>query len=351
MAYKEIYITLDEYQAKYLGMGLLYEGFVIGYGYIYVSGFVIQPPHWNGYNPLPGRFYGEDAHCKMGNQLVEDRSEEAVILSLKPLRDELENKIITKNPKDGTLVINLGMNRFVSFPEDKGWCTVEFVKSKVIPNEIALEVSYKAKDDIGNEISGNIQILLKDIAFNYDLNIVSSEHSTMSEQSNLSSEYGPRWLSFIPIIGSARDAYEDFENGRYWWGAFNTVMAVSDIFFVKSLFVAGGKLAAKTAFKTGSHTWGATRSWMGRTGQAAKGQPVHHWFLHQNQGIGKHVPEWIKNQPWNLMPMDNKLIHQSIHGIGANPYNSIQKFYYGTPQWFKASGMYGINIIENGTRE
>ena len=128
-------------------------------------------------------------------------------------------------------------------------------------------------------------------------------------------------------------------------------MAISDVFLVKSLFVAGGKFAAKTAFKTGSHTWGATRSWMGRTGQAAKGQHVHHWFLHRNQGIGKHAPDWLKNQPWNLMPMKNKLMHQSVHGVGPNAYNAVQRLYYGTPQWFKASSAYGINSIENGTRE
>jgi hypothetical protein len=34
--------------------------------------------------------------------------------------------------------------------------------------------------------------------------------------------------------------------------------------------------------------------------------------------------------------MENDLLHQSIHGVGRNPYGPLGQFMYGTPGWFKA---------------
>ena len=51
--------------------------------------------------------------------------------------------------------------------------------------------------------------------------------------------------SLIPIWGSGRAAVDDFQNGRWGWGIFNTVMAISDVFLVKSAITAIGKLAVK----------------------------------------------------------------------------------------------------------
>lgn len=76
----------------------------------------------------------------------------------------------------------------------------------------------------------------------------------------------------------------------------------------------GGLLNAfgKGAFAfrtTGSHTWGATRSWMNRRGiqSPGAGQQRHHWLFEQNQGIGKNVPDAIKNQPYNTNPISAEL--------------------------------------------
>jgi len=70
--------------------------------------------------------------------------------------------------------------------------------------------------------------------------------------------------------------------------------------------IGGGLLNAlgKGAFRfktIGSHTWGATRSWMNRRGimMIRQGQNRHHWLLERNQGIGRFFPDIIKNQPWN----------------------------------------------------
>jgi RHS repeat-associated protein len=140
------------------------------------------------------------------------------------------------------------------------------------------------------------------------------------------------WPSLIPVYGSVMQARHDFDTDQPVWGSVNTAMAVSDIFLVKSI----AKGVAVGACKTGSHTWGATRRWLGKTGFAGKGQPVHHWFLERGEGLGKYVPDWIKNQPWNLMTLPDQATHIAIHGKGAQAMNIGEQLWFGTPQWFKA---------------
>lgn len=76
--------------------------------------------------------------------------------------------------------------------------------------------------------------------------------------------------------------------------------------------VGGGLLNAlgKGAFRfktAGSHTWNATRSWMNRRGiqMTRPGQQRHHWLFERNKGIGRYVPDAIKNQPWNTNPISS----------------------------------------------
>jgi len=49
-------------------------------------------------------------------------------------------------------------------------------------------------------------------------------------------------------------AKNDFQNGRYGWALFNSGMAISDVFLVKSLIVGGGKIVVGTFGKTGGHS-------------------------------------------------------------------------------------------------
>ncbi len=161
---------------------------------------------------------------------------------------------------------------------------------------------------------------------------------------------GPGLLeSSIPVWGSGRLATQNFRNGDYGWGVFNTVMAFTDVFLVKSLIIGAGKVSAGTAWKTGSNTWPATRRWLGKTGQAAKGQHIHHWFLHRNQGIGQYFPNVIKNQPWNLMRMPSPQFHTFLHNKERTAVNVFGKLYLGTPQWSKATAAYGGGRVTNGT--
>jgi RHS repeat-associated protein len=135
--------------------------------------------------------------------------------------------------------------------------------------------------------------------------------------------------SFVPIWGSGRQAINDYSTGHYVWGSVNTVMAVSDLVLVKT--VATG--VARGAWKTGGVAWSTVRGWMGETGRAEAGQQVHHWAIPRN-GWGKEIPDWLKNQPWNLMPMESAELHQAIHGWGE--LGEFGRFWSGTPDWFKA---------------
>ncbi len=55
--------------------------------------------------------------------------------------------------------------------------------------------------------------------------------------------------SLIPVWGEGRSAVNSFQKGEWGWGLFHTAMAISDVFLVKSLVTAGGKLIVKTAIK------------------------------------------------------------------------------------------------------
>ena len=134
------------------------------------------------------------------------------------------------------------------------------------------------------------------------------------------------WESMIPVWGSGKQAYEDFNCGRWGWGLFNTALAITDI--IPARAVAGGLI--KGAWKGGSNTWKATRAWYGATRNLAKGTPVHHWLIPRG-GWGSHVPDVIKNQPWNLMPMPNQKFHNAVHGWGPDAFNAAERFWYGTP--------------------
>jgi RHS repeat-associated protein len=156
--------------------------------------------------------------------------------------------------------------------------------------------------------------------------------------------------SLIPVWGSGRQAVHDFQCGDWGWGLFNTALAVTDLALVKSL-VQG---AAKGAWKFGSHSWRATREWYGKTRALAKGQPVHHWAIERNSAVGKHVPDAIKNQPWNLMEMPNRQFHDSVHGWGPNAMGPAGQLWHGTPAWTKqatgAAGGRAVNGMNNECR-
>ena len=147
-------------------------------------------------------------------------------------------------------------------------------------------------------------------------------------------------VGLIPVYGSSLNSIYNFSQGNGGWGTFYSAMAVSDAFLARSIVTGLGK----GCWKVGSHTWKATRSWYGRTRALASGTEVHHWLLHQNEGLGRWFPEWFKNQPWNLVVVDggvvngtrysSKTIHLAIHGTSRRlTLEWYERALYGTPEW------------------
>jgi RHS repeat-associated protein len=135
--------------------------------------------------------------------------------------------------------------------------------------------------------------------------------------------------SFVPVWGSGREAINEFQEGHWGWGLFNAGLAVSDVFLLGT----AAKSVCKGAWKTGSNSWRATRDWYGKINDLEPGTPVHHWLIEQNSDFGKLVPDWLKNQPWNLMPMESRDFHNAVHGWGPNAFNAFEAAWHGTPDW------------------
>jgi hypothetical protein len=166
--------------------------------------------------------------------------------------------------------------------------------------------------------------------------------------------------SLIPLWGAGRNTLADLEEGNYGSAALNGAMFLSDLFLVgaPAKFIAkaaltgarkGGLKGAREAARYAvmgpiraekpSHTkWKYVRSQLGKHGMLEKYQHGHHWIVHRNEGIGRHIPEAIKNHPLNIMGMPKDLsVHGRLHGSykGLPEYNYLQKYWYGTPLWFK----------------
>jgi hypothetical protein len=150
--------------------------------------------------------------------------------------------------------------------------------------------------------------------------------------------------SMVPVWGSAREAIADAKEGDVGGAVVNGVLAVTDLAPGAALLKTAGKGALKGAAKmAGSHSWGATRSWMGRRGLIEKGMEGHHALI-PNGGWGKKVPEAFKNQPWNITALP-KETHRRIHtAYGRQPrYGVVERTWVGTPTWGKAT----IGLIPN----
>lgn len=203
-------------------------------------------------------------------------------------------------------------------------------------------------------VKRSVEEQLKNIS---DFESAYSEGKLNAAGENPSSVGAPgTWTGLIPIYGSGRSAINDFENDRYGWSAFNTVLAISDVFLVKDIIEAVAKGGVNIGLR--SFKWSATRARLGvsRTflgrqlePYAAKGQQIHHWLFHQNQGIGTFLPEWLKNQAYNYLriPMERPFgypshlpefspdaWHKALHGRGLQ-IGLLRRLWYGSPNWPK----------------
>ena len=153
-----------------------------------------------------------------------------------------------------------------------------------------------------------------------------------------------KWERLVPIWGPGKAAAHEFGRGAWGWGTLHTVEAVSDAYVLKSLGTSIGKGCWKFG---GSHSWRATQEWAVKHGwRKAPEHELHHWLIWRNGWVGRHFPNWLKNQPWNLMSIDGDL-HIAIH----HSMNIPQRLWYGTPTWFKAVVSNLGGTIANGFKD
>lgn len=144
--------------------------------------------------------------------------------------------------------------------------------------------------------------------------------------------------SLVPVWGSAREAVADAYEGDVVGAVVNAGLAISDL-------APGGyavKAGAKGLGKAGSHTWTATRKWMGKNGMLQPGQHGHHGII-PNNGWGKFVPDVIKNHPANITATRDVPDHMRIHGryMGLPQYGPAQRYWRGSPDWAKRAHVWG----------
>lgn len=169
-------------------------------------------------------------------------------------------------------------------------------------------------------------------AYGADGDLVATTDAVGSRVDLLSIGQPPWYIGIIPVIGSGWSAVDDFQNGRYLSGTINAALAVSDAFMVSSAWNSVRKLGVSGLVKLGgSHTWNATRKYLLKEGFAEARVPLHHWLFHQGEGLGKYLPRWLVNQPWNLVSMKNEL-HIAYHAGRLSP---VRAFMVGKPLWFR----------------
>jgi hypothetical protein len=151
--------------------------------------------------------------------------------------------------------------------------------------------------------------------------------------------------NFVPFYGPGRNAIDDFQNDRYWSGGINAGIAISDVFLIRSLLI-GVTRGGIGALAKGNQAWlgrnaaKAYRPYYGKAGYAQPYQELHHWLIQRNGPVGRYVPNSVKNQMWNLIPMSrsNPAIHQALHGKGIlKTWRVPLTLYHGTPTYLKAA--------------
>jgi hypothetical protein len=154
------------------------------------------------------------------------------------------------------------------------------------------------------------------------------------------------WEALIPVWGAGREALADAHDGDVLGAIGNGAMAVTDIVPAKAV---GGAVLKGAVKIGGSHVWRTkpwdkaqgVRQWMGEVGYLKPGEHGHHWAIPKG-GWGKSVPDWVKNQPWNIVGLD-AVTHGRIHGrytvdgVKLPRYGRAERLLRGTPDWSKAA--------------
>jgi RHS repeat-associated protein len=119
------------------------------------------------------------------------------------------------------------------------------------------------------------------------------------------------WTGLIPIYGSARSAINDFQTGHWGWGLVQTGLAVSDVFLVKSLVTAVGKVAVKGAVVIAAKVAAreAAQEAIQKSAQAAVKEGIYEFtaasgktYVGQSGDIGARITQHLASG--KLLPRD-----------------------------------------------
>jgi hypothetical protein len=150
--------------------------------------------------------------------------------------------------------------------------------------------------------------------------------------------------SMIPVVGPAWEFAADVQRKRYGHAVLDAAVGALDLPVAKAA-VRGGKLvlANKAFYRPGTladeaFDWDKkVRPWMVENGHLQADQQGHHWGIRQN-GPGKNIPKWIKNQTWNIKAMDPVTHGRVHHRVGDLPrFGHVERYVHGTPDWWKAA--------------
>jgi len=114
-----------------------------------------------------------------------------------------------------------------------------------------------------------------------------------------------------------------------------------------------GHSVAGKSWSNSSKSWNAVssryRTFQNRYGNTPTGKwDAHHWYIERNSKVGKWLRSKFENadafinHPLNLNPLA-KGVHRRFTGKWGNlgRFNSIQKWWYGTPSWYKQGQLIG----------
>lgn len=167
--------------------------------------------------------------------------------------------------------------------------------------------------------------------------------------------------SYIPVYGAGRNAINDFQNNRYIGGTINSLIAVTDWMWVRSVLRGGAALTYASFHEKGikyylgvgyANTWGATKTrWqkMGMTNApfnifGMNKSPKHHAFIPQNRA------GFWGNMMWNMRPFKSKGVHDyfahTALGAARPVFNPPMRYFWtvkyqltATPAWFRGAWM------------
>lgn len=166
--------------------------------------------------------------------------------------------------------------------------------------------------------------------------------------------------TLVDTLGSARRAREKWVAGDQLGAGIEAALNGPDQYLsgaaLKGLLKKGGfKFSGKFDWSAPPWKDPGVRKWLEQSGFVNPGEQAHHWAIPQN-GWGKIVPNFIKNQPWNVKGMD-AVPHRRTHGRAKvdgewlPEFTGLEKLWNATPAYFKAAVAKGATDLAPQKRQ